>query len=112
MQAVGSVFTNKYSEGLPGARYYGGNEYVDELERLCQRRALEAFSLDPKVRQLLFHLDRHLTSSPLTDLGSECAAVLWQRSCLAYETEVSALRLTPRLPTSRLSRRFFSRKTV
>lgn len=50
MQAVGSILTNKYSEGLPGARYYGGNEYVDELERLCQKRALEAFSLDPKVR--------------------------------------------------------------
>jgi len=53
MQAVGSILTNKYSEGLPGARYYGGNEYVDELERLCQKRALEAFNLDPKVRPLL-----------------------------------------------------------
>jgi glycine/serine hydroxymethyltransferase len=51
MQAVGSILTNKYSEGLPGARYYGGNEYVDELERLCQKRALEAFNLDPKVRR-------------------------------------------------------------
>ncbi|GAA6007717.1 serine hydroxymethyltransferase [Rhodotorula paludigena] len=49
MEANGSVFTNKYSEGLPGARYYGGNEVVDELERLCQRRALEAFHLDPAV---------------------------------------------------------------
>merc|ERR1711939_843227 len=49
MQANGSIFTNKYSEGLPGARYYGGNEYVDKLERLCQERALEAFHLDPKV---------------------------------------------------------------
>ena len=28
--------TNKYSEGLPGARYYGGNEYIDKMERLCQ----------------------------------------------------------------------------
>ncbi|BGP03116.1 glycine hydroxymethyltransferase shm1 [Rhodotorula toruloides] len=46
MQANGSVFTNKYSEGLPGARYYGGNEVVDELEVLCQNRALEAFHLD------------------------------------------------------------------
>lgn len=49
MEANGSVFTNKYSEGLPGARYYGGNEVVDELERLCQKRALEAFHLDPAV---------------------------------------------------------------
>ncbi|QHO59541.1 Serine hydroxymethyltransferase [Arachis hypogaea] len=55
MQAVGSVMTNKYNEGYPGARYYGGNEYVthfsslyiDMAERLCQKRALEAFRLDP-----------------------------------------------------------------
>ena len=46
MQANGSVLTNKYSEGLPGARYYGGNEFIDELEVLCQRRALQAFHLD------------------------------------------------------------------
>ena len=47
MEANGSILTNKYSEGLPGARYYGGNEYIDELENLCRKRALEAFNLDP-----------------------------------------------------------------
>ncbi|KAF9003382.1 glycine hydroxymethyltransferase [Cyathus striatus] len=47
MEANGSILTNKYSEGLPNARYYGGNEYIDELEVLCRKRALEAFSLDP-----------------------------------------------------------------
>lgn len=47
MQANGSILTNKYSEGLPAARYYGGNEYIDELEVLCRKRALEAFNLDP-----------------------------------------------------------------
>lgn len=47
MQAVGSVMTNKYSEGYPGARYYGGNEFIDMAESLCQKRALEAFRLDP-----------------------------------------------------------------
>ncbi|KAE9396449.1 glycine hydroxymethyltransferase [Gymnopus androsaceus JB14] len=47
MEANGSILTNKYSEGLPGARYYGGNEYVDELENLCRERALKAFNLDP-----------------------------------------------------------------
>ena len=31
-----SVMTNKYSEGYPGARYYGGNEFIDQSERLCQ----------------------------------------------------------------------------
>ena len=49
MEANGSILTNKYSEGLPGARYYGGNEYIDELEVLCQKRALKAFNLDGKV---------------------------------------------------------------
>ncbi len=38
MEAVGSVMTNKYSEGYPGARYYGGNEFIDMAERLCQVR--------------------------------------------------------------------------
>ncbi|KAF9226364.1 glycine hydroxymethyltransferase [Gyrodon lividus] len=47
IEANGSILTNKYSEGLPGARYYGGNEYVDELENLCRKRALQAFNLDP-----------------------------------------------------------------
>ncbi|XP_027330897.1 serine hydroxymethyltransferase 3, chloroplastic isoform X2 [Abrus precatorius] len=46
MEAVGSCLTNKYSEGLPGKRYYGGNEYIDELEILCQERALAAFHVD------------------------------------------------------------------
>ncbi|CAK8537788.1 unnamed protein product [Lathyrus sativus] len=49
MQAVGSVMTNKYSEGYPGARYYGGNEYIDMAETLCQKRALETFGLDPAL---------------------------------------------------------------
>ena len=41
MEAVGSCMTNKYSEGLPGARYYGGNEHIDEMERLCQVHAMQ-----------------------------------------------------------------------
>lgn len=47
MEANGSILTNKYSEGYPGARYYGGNEVIDKLETLCQQRALMAFHLDP-----------------------------------------------------------------
>ena len=46
--ALGSVMSNKYSEGYPGARYYGGNENIDQVETLCQQRALEAFDLDPE----------------------------------------------------------------
>ena len=40
LDALGSIMTNKYSEGQPGKRYYGGNEYIDEMELLCKKRAL------------------------------------------------------------------------
>ncbi|TRY65804.1 hypothetical protein DNTS_024082 [Danionella cerebrum] len=46
LEALGSCMNNKYSEGYPGQRYYGGTEHVDELERLCQERALKAYGLD------------------------------------------------------------------
>eukprot|EP00922_Rhytidocystis_sp_ex-Travisia-forbesii_P016268 GHVS01024188.1.p1 GENE.GHVS01024188.1~~GHVS01024188.1.p1 ORF type:complete len:205 (+),score=29.73 GHVS01024188.1:124-738(+) len=49
MQCLGSCLTNKYSEGYPGRRYYGGNENVDKMEVLCQQRALKAFDLDSAV---------------------------------------------------------------
>ncbi|KAJ3416823.1 Serine hydroxymethyltransferase, cytosolic [Chytridiales sp. JEL 0842] len=48
MEANGSALTNKYSEGLPGHRYYGGNEFVDQIENLCRDRALKAFRLSPE----------------------------------------------------------------
>ena len=48
MECLGSCLTNKYSEGYPGHRYYGGNEYIDQIELLCQKRALEAYHLDPE----------------------------------------------------------------
>ena len=43
LEAQGSWLTNKYAEGLPGRRYYGGCEFVDEVERLAQERALALF---------------------------------------------------------------------
>jgi len=49
MQALGTCLTNKYSEGYPGRRYYGGTDVIDKLELLTQKRALEAFRLDPAV---------------------------------------------------------------
>jgi len=48
MECLGSVLTNKYSEGQAGARYYGGNEIIDKVENLCKERALTAFGLDDK----------------------------------------------------------------
>lgn len=47
MEVLGSCLTNKYSEGQPGARYYGGNENIDKIELLCKARALAAFHLSP-----------------------------------------------------------------
>ncbi|CAM8881725.1 unnamed protein product [Rhodiola kirilowii] len=43
MEALGSHLTNKYSEGMPGSRYYTGNLYIDQLELFCCKRALAAF---------------------------------------------------------------------
>ena len=46
LECLGSILTNKYSEGLPGRRYYGGNEFIDEVENCCRDRALNAFKLN------------------------------------------------------------------
>ncbi|MFN3596181.1 MAG: serine hydroxymethyltransferase [Rubricoccaceae bacterium] len=46
LEAVGSTLTNKYAEGLPGKRYYGGCEVVDEVEELARRRARELFGAE------------------------------------------------------------------
>jgi len=46
LQAMGSVLTNKYAEGYPGKRYYGGCEFVDEAERLARERAIKLFGAE------------------------------------------------------------------
>src|SRR2546426_2517722 len=46
MAAQGSVLTNKYAEGYPGRRYYGGCEHVDVVERLAIERLLKLFGAD------------------------------------------------------------------
>ncbi len=46
LQAVGSVLTNKYSEGYPGKRYYGGNQIIDEIEQLAIDRAKKLFAAE------------------------------------------------------------------
>ena len=47
LKALGSKLTNKYAEGYPGRRYYGGNEIIDKVENLCMERALKLFKLKP-----------------------------------------------------------------
>src|SRR5258708_33743593 len=45
LAALGSELTNKYAEGYPGRRYYGGNSVIDKVETLAQKRALKLFGL-------------------------------------------------------------------
>src|SRR6266567_6348950 len=46
LEATGSVFTNKYAEGYPGKRYYGGCEYADEVENIARDRAKKLFGAE------------------------------------------------------------------
>ncbi|MCH2372990.1 MAG: serine hydroxymethyltransferase, partial [Planctomycetes bacterium] len=51
MEATGTVLTNKYSEGYPGKRYYQGQEFIDQIEALAQKRAKELFGVEhPNVQ--------------------------------------------------------------
>src|SRR5258708_3119723 len=51
LEAVGSVFTNKYAEGYPGKRYYGGCEYADVAENLARDPAQQVFGAEPVTVQ-------------------------------------------------------------
>ena len=74
LEALGSVLSNKYSEGYPGARYYGGNENIDQVELLCQKRALEAFDLDPNEWGVNV---QSLSGSPANFQVRKCIHHLW-----------------------------------
>ncbi len=58
LKALGSKLTNKYAEGYPGRRYYGGNEIIDKVENLCIERALKLF----KLKKDLWHVNVQLLS--------------------------------------------------
>ncbi len=45
-EALGSILTDKYAEGYPGKRYYGGNQFIDMVESLCQERAKKLFKVE------------------------------------------------------------------
>lgn len=51
LRALGSVLTNKYSEGFPGARYYGGNDIIDKIENYCKDLANKVFKTDYAIVQ-------------------------------------------------------------
>ena len=72
LRALGSALTNKYAEGYAGARYYGGNQFVDQIETLCKGRALKVFRLSPK--------QWHVNVQPYSGSPANLAGIL--RSCL------------------------------
>ena len=64
LATLGSVFTNKYSEGYPGRRYYGGQEFTDSIERLARERAKQLFRCE------------HVNVQPLSGAPMNAAAYL------------------------------------
>ncbi|MBR0462752.1 MAG: serine hydroxymethyltransferase [Erysipelotrichaceae bacterium] len=126
-EAVGSILTNKYAEGYPGKRYYGGCLYVDEIEELARKRACELFGaehanvqphcgsaanmavyrtvLEPGDRILGMSLDAggHLThgyklSFSGTDYEAFSYGVNKETECIDYdEVERMALEVKPKL---------------
>src|ERR1700755_2712559 len=68
LEAMGSIFTNKYAEGYPGKRYYGGCEYADKVEQLAIDRAKELFGAEHANVQAHSGTCAHLTSfkAPVT----------------------------------------------
>ncbi len=74
MEALGSCMTNKYSEGQPGARYYGGNENIDRMENLCRDRAL-AVRCRPPFHPLSEPQNRRLPVDMPCSQSRQCEAL-------------------------------------
>src|SRR5213595_1740122 len=62
LEAMGSVFTNKYAEGYPGKRYYGGCEFADVVETLARDRAKELFGAEHANVQLHYGSQANMTA--------------------------------------------------
>src|SRR3989339_1990818 len=83
--ALGSELTNKYAEGYPGARYYGGNEVMDKVERLAQERALELFKLSSN--------EWAVNVQPLSGSPANLAVYLALLPPLSYKLQVTSYKI-------------------
>ncbi|HXG41293.1 MAG TPA: serine hydroxymethyltransferase [Dehalococcoidia bacterium] len=92
LEAMGSVLTNKYAEGYPGKRYYGGCQHMDEIESLAVRRAKELFGAEHVNVQPHSGADANLAAYlALMDLGDTALAMrLDQGGHLTHGHTVSA----------------------
>ncbi|MBI4054302.1 MAG: serine hydroxymethyltransferase [Candidatus Doudnabacteria bacterium] len=80
LEAIGSIFNDKYAENYPGKRYYGGCVNVDELERLCQKRAKKVFGAE----------DYHVNVQPYSGSPANLAVYL---GLLEFGDTIMAMRL-------------------
>lgn len=71
LASLGSTLTNKYAEGYPGRRYYGGNEIIDKVEQMCIDRALKLF----KLKNTDWHVNAQLLSGSPANFALYCALV-------------------------------------
>ncbi len=71
LKALGSKLTNKYAEGYPGRRYYGGNKVIDKIENLAIKRALKLF----KLKESDWHVNVQALSGSPANFATYCALV-------------------------------------
>ena len=79
LEAMGSVLTNKYSEGYPGKRYYGGNEIIDQAETLAIDRAKQLFGAE------------HVNVQPLSRIAARTWPSTWRSCSRAIKCSASPL---------------------
>lgn len=75
LKAMGSCLTNKYAEGYPGKRYYGGCQYIDEIETYCQQKWQEVFNTD-------YHVNVQPHSGSQANMAAYMACGLYSGDCI------------------------------